>query len=782
MERIQAHHIGQRRHARLSRGRRYAHFEGLDFGRNQNRVRRVPRHTVAFKAMEQVDYAKVVRSQYRALVKSATERGADKEDLALIKKAYKVAEDAHKDVRRKSGEPYITHPLAVAQIVSQEIGLGAQSIAAALMHDVIEDSEYTRADLDRMFGSSVAYIVEGLTKIQGIFDMQTSMQSENFRKLLVSISDDVRVVLIKMADRLHNMRTLDSMAQAKQLKIASETMYIFAPLAHRMGLYAFKQEFEDLSLKYLEPEVYDELEEKLIQAEENDGAYLERFGHGLEDLLISEGFTFSLKRRNKGVFSIRRKMQNQNVPFEEVYDKYAVRIILDSSPKREKSDIWRVYSLITSIYRPNPRRLRDWVTTPKANGYESLHITVMGPEGHWIEIQIRSKRMDDEAERGYAAHWRYKEDGSGSAALDSWIERIRDVVEGQNDNAVEFVDQFKLQLFSDEIFVFTPQGKMVTLPKRSSPLDFAFEIHTDLGMKTLGAKVNGQLVALSHQLQNGDQVQIISSDTQIPQESWMDWVSSPKAKSKLRSFFRDRARIQESEGKERLERMLKRANIELNQSTTQRMLNFYSVRNPKELFLKFGKGELDSERLRDFLREDSGGFYQYILRRFRPKSKEGAVKDVPSSSNIVLFGPDEVVLEHRLAHCCRPIQGDGIFGFIEENGIEVHRTDCKHAVKLQGQFAERVIKAEWNRGSRQGFNALLRFSGIDSKGLILKVTKVISSDMQIDIRAFHIDGSDGVFQGTVSVHVADRSHLSDLVQRLKSVKGVERVDREISAR
>ena len=742
----------------------------------------MPRHTVAFKAMEQVDYAKVVRSQYRALVKSATERGADKEDLALIKKAYKVAEDAHKDVRRKSGEPYITHPLAVAQIVSQDIGLGAQSIAAALMHDVIEDSEYTRADLDRMFGSNVAYIVEGLTKIQGIFDMQTSMQSENFRKLLVSISDDVRVVLIKMADRLHNMRTLDSMAHAKQLKIASETMYIFAPLAHRMGLYAFKQEFEDLSLKYLEPDVYDELEEKLVQAEENDGAYLERFGHGLEDLLISEGFTLSLKRRNKGVFSIRRKMQNQNVPFEEVYDKYAVRIILDSSPKREKSDIWRVYSLITSIYRPNPRRLRDWVTTPKANGYESLHITVMGPEGHWIEIQIRSKRMDDEAERGYAAHWRYKEDGSGSAALDSWIERIRDVVEGHSENAVEFVDQFKLQLFSDEIFVFTPQGKMVTLPKRSSPLDFAFEIHTDLGMKTLGAKVNGQLVALSHQLQNGDQVQIISSDTQIPQESWMDWVSSPKAKSKLRSFFRDRARIQESEGKERLERMLKRANIELNQSTTQRMLNFYAVRNPKELFLKFGKGELDSERLRDFLREDSGGFYQYILRRFRPKSKEGAVKDVPSSSNIVLFGPDEVVLEHRLAQCCRPIQGDGIFGFIEENGIEVHRTDCKHAVKLQGQFAERVIKAEWNRGSRQGFNAVLRFSGIDSKGLILKITKVISSDMQIDIRAFHIDGSDGVFQGTVSVHVADRSHLSDLVQRLKSVKGVERVDREISAR
>ncbi|MFM6998264.1 MAG: RelA/SpoT family protein [Bacteroidota bacterium] len=742
----------------------------------------MPRPRFARNAMAEVDFEKLVRAQYRALVKSATERGADKDDLALIKKAFKVASDAHKDVRRKSGEPYITHPLAVAQIVSHEIGLGPQSIAAALMHDVIEDSEYTREDLDHLFGANVAYIVEGLTKIQGIFDMQTSMQSENFRKLLVSISDDVRVVLIKMADRLHNMRTLNSMSHAKQLKIASETLYIFAPLAHRMGLYSFKQEFEDLSLKYLEPEVYQELQDKMAEAEELDGGYLERFSHSLEDLLHSEGFHFSMKRRTKGVYSIRRKMQNQNVPFEEVYDKYAVRIILESSANREKADIWRVYSLITAIYRPNPRRLRDWVTTPKANGYESLHITVMGPEGHWIEIQIRSKRMDDQAERGYAAHWRYKEDGSGSAALDSWIERIRDVVEGQTDNAVEFVDNFKLQLFSDEIFVFTPQGKMVTLPKRATPLDFAFEIHTDLGMKTLGAKVNGQLVSLGHPLQNGDQVQIISSDTQLPQDAWLDWVATPKAKSKLRAYFRDRLRLHESEGKDKLTRLLKRANLELNQSTTQRMLNFYALRTPKELYLKFGKGELDSDRLRDFLREDSGGFYQYILRRFRPKSKEGSVKDVSSTANLVLFGPDEVVLEYKLAPCCRPIQGDAIFGFIEESGIEVHRTDCRHAVKLQGQFAERVIKSVWNRGTRQGFNAVLRFSGIDSKGLILKVTKVISSDMQIDIRAFHIDGSEGVFQGTVSVHVADRSHLSDLVQRLKSVKGVERVEREISNR
>ena len=740
----------------------------------------MPRSPFTGKAMAEVDFDKVVRAQYRALVKSVTDRGADKDDLDLIKRAFKVAEDAHKNVRRKSGEPYITHPLAVALIVSREIGLGPLSIAAALMHDVIEDSEYTKEDLDHLFGANVAYIVEGLTKIQGIFDMDTSMQSENFRKLLISISDDVRVVLIKMADRLHNMRTMDSMSPSKQLKISSETMYIFAPLAHRMGLYSFKQEYEDLSLKYLEPEVYKDLEQKMSEAEELDGGYLEQFSMSLEDLLRAEGFQFSLKRRTKGIYSIRRKMVNQELPFEEVYDKYAVRIILDAGTKREMAEIWRAYSLITSIYRPNPRRLRDWVTTPKANGYESLHITVMGPEGHWIEIQIRSKRMDDHAEQGYAAHWRYKEDGSGSTALDSWISRIREVIEGHSDNAIEFVDNFKLQLLTDEIFVFTPKGKMLTLPKHSSPLDFAFEIHSDLGMNTLGAKVNGQLVSLNYTLQSGDQVQVISSETQSPQESWLDWVNSPKAKSKLRSYFRDRLRSNESEGKERMERLLRRAKIEPNQSTIQRMLNFYGLRTPKELYLKFGKGELDRNRLRDFLREDRGGFYQYIIRRFRPKNKDGAVKQVSSATG-VLFGPDEVVLECELATCCRPIQGDSIFGYIEKDGIQVHRTDCPKALKLQSQFAERVIKAIWNLGSRPGFNALLRFSGIDSKGLILKVTKVISSDMQIDIRALHIDGSDGVFQGTVSVNVSDRSHLTDLVQQLKAVKGIDRVDREISA-
>jgi len=728
----------------------------------------------------QVDFEKLVRNKYRTLIRAVEARGGDKEDVALIRKAYKVAADAHKDVRRKSGEPYITHPLDVALIVTREIGLGPQSIAAALLHDVVEDSEYTKEQLEHLFSPSIAYMVEGLTKIQGIFDQQSSsMQVENFRKLLLSISDDVRVILVKMADRLHNMRTLDGMPYHKQLKIASETLYIFAPLAHRMGLYHIKSEFEDLGLKYTEPETYEELERKLEESEEDDAIYLERFSQSIESLLESEGLDFSVKRRNKGIFSIRRKMVNQGVSFEEVYDKYAIRIILDTNSKREKSDIWRAYSVITAVFRPNPRRLRDWITSPKANGYESLHITVMGPEGHWIEVQIRSQRMDEEAEKGYAAHWRYKEDNSGSAGLDEWVSRIREAIENQSESAVEFVDQFKLQLFNEEVFAFTPQGKMLTLPKHATALDFAFEIHTDIGMCTLGAKANGKLVPLNYELQSGDQIQILTSEAQHPQHAWENWVVTPKAKSKIRQYLRDHQRDAQDRGKRLLERGLRKAKSELNQSTTQKMLNFFSLRNPKELFERFGTGQLNTNHLRGFIQEEAGGFYQYLRRRFRPKGN--FLKDVSETSRRIVFGPDQVILEHSLASCCHPIQGDSIFGFIEENGIQVHRTDCRHAVHLQGRFAEKVILAKWASGQEgQGFNATLRFSGMDTSGLILKVTSLISSDLNMDIRSLHIDSSEGVFQGTIAVHVSDRSELSNLANLLKGIKGIDRVEREFS--
>jgi GTP diphosphokinase / guanosine-3',5'-bis(diphosphate) 3'-diphosphatase len=726
-----------------------------------------------------VDYEKLVRNKFRTLIRAVESRGGDKDDIALIRKAYKIASDAHKDVKRKSGEPYITHPLDVALIVAKEIGLGPQSIAAALLHDVVEDSDYTKEQLAHLFGPAIAYMVEGLTKIQGIFDTQSSsMQVENFRKLLLSISDDVRVILIKMADRLHNMRTMDGMPYHKQLKIASETLYIFAPLAHRMGLYHIKSEYEDLGLKYTEPDIYTELAQKLQDAEEDDAIYLERFSQNIESLLESEGLNYSIKRRNKGIFSIRRKMLNQGVSFEEVYDKYAIRVILDSHPKREKSDLWRVYSIITGVFRPNPRRLRDWVTSPKANGYESLHITVMGPEGHWVEVQLRSHRMDEGAEKGYAAHWRYKEDNSGNTALDEWVNKIRDAIENQGDSAVEFVDQFKLQLFSEEVFAFTPQGKMLTLPKHATVIDFAFEIHTGIGMTTLGAKVNGKLVPLSYEIQSGDQVLILSSENQKPQTEWLEWVVTPKAKARIRQFLRDQHRDEQDRGKKLLSRLLLKAKSELNQSTTQKMLNFFSLKNPKELFERFGSGQYGASQFRSFVQEEAGGFYQYLRKRFKPKTI--ALKDLRVLSSHIVFGPDQVLLEHRLATCCRPIQGDQIFGFVDKDGIDVHRTDCRQAIHLQGRFAEKVLIARWATGESQQFNATLRFSGIDSAGLIMKVTSLITKDLNVDIRALHIDGNEGIFTGTISVKVSDRGQLVELAHQLKSIKGIDRVEREIN--
>ena len=728
---------------------------------------------------EVVDYQKIIRSKYRKLLRLAEKRGGDKEDLSLIRKAYKVSADAHKGVFRKSGEPYITHPLEVALIVSEEIGLGPKSIAAALLHDVVEDSEYTNDQISHMFGESIAYIVSGLTKIQGIFDNQSSsMQVENFRKLLLSISDDVRVILIKMADRLHNMRTLEDVHYAKQLKTASETLYIFAPLAHRMGLYYIKSEFEDLGLKYTEQDVYKEIAEKLDDFEQNDSDYLKRFSSDIYSLLSSEAFDFSIKTRTKGIFSIRRKMINQGISFEEVYDKYALRILLDAGPKREKGEIWRAYSIITSVFKANPRRLRDWITSPKANGYESLHITVMGPEGHWIEIQIRSNRMDLEAERGYAAHWRYKEDDSGNTALDEWLSTIRENIENQEGNALDFVDKFKLQLFSEEIFAFTPQGKMLTLPKHSTPIDFAFEIHTDLGMKILGAKANGKLVPLSYELQSGDQIQILSSDSQTPNEQWINWAVTPKARTTIRHFIKNEEKKSVDRGERLLRRVMKKAKFDWNQSRVQRMLNHFGINAPSDLYSRFGSGKYHGEHIRNFIQEESGSFYQYLRKRFKPKPSK--LRDVSIDSGRIVFGPDSVILDHDMSECCRPIQNDPIFGFIEDDGIKVHRTDCPEAINLQGRFAEKVIVAQWAKNASGNFNATLKFSGVDSSGLLLKVSQVISNEMNMDIISLHINGSEGVFSGTISVSVSDRRQLSQLATNLRSIKGIDIVEREVN--
>ena len=708
---------------------------------------------------------------------------ADAKDKELVKRAFDLANDAHKNVKRKSGDPYIVHPLEVALVVAKEIGLGPTSIAAALLHDVVEDSDYTLEEIDRLFGPTVARLVDGLTKIAGVFDQDTSVQAENFRKMLISISDDVRVILIKMADRLNNMRTLDAMPAHKQLKIASETLFIFAPLAHRMGLYAFKTEFEDLALKYTEPETFEEIKEKLEERKENDLKYLRRFAYRVKDLVKSQGVEVSIKERTKSIYSIRRKMVNQGIRFEEVYDKYAIRIILSTPREKEKEVCWQVYSLITSQFRPNPRRLRDWITTPKSNGYESLHTTVMGPEGHWVEVQIRTERMDDMAEKGYAAHWKYKEDISSNTQLDAWVDQVRLVLENQDENAIDFVDNFKLQLVNEEIMVFTPQGEIRRLPKGATALDFAYDIHTNLGHHTLGAKVNGKLVALDFGLSSGDQIEVISTDKQQPQEAWLQWVVTPRALAAIRQALRDRHQKAAINGKTTLDRMLKAAKVEPTQSTIQLMLNFFGLRTPSELHLRIGQGTIKAEQIRNFLRQESGGFYNYLRKRFSRNQKAQTVSDKSSrtdeiSSNTLVFGPDELLLEHTLATCCRPIPGDDVFGYFHAaDGIVVHRTDCAKVVAIQSRFAQRTIVAKWKNADNRRFTAYLRLQGMDTQGLIHNVTRIISNDLRIDIRSMSITADHGVFHGDLVVSVEDKGHLNNLIRKLKDVKGVDKVER-----
>ena len=724
----------------------------------------------------------LVQSRYRSLLRSM-EGKADAKDKELVKRAFDLANDAHKNVKRKSGDPYIVHPLEVALVVAKEIGLGPTSIAAALLHDVVEDSDYTLEEIDRLFGPTVARLVDGLTKIAGVFDQDTSVQAENFRKMLISISDDVRVILIKMADRLNNMRTLDAMPAHKQLKIASETLFIFAPLAHRMGLYAFKTEFEDLALKYTEPETFEEIREKLEERKENDLKYLRRFAHRVKDLIKNQGVEVSIKERTKSIYSIRRKMVNQGIRFEEVYDKYAIRIILSTPREKEKEVCWQVYSLITSQFRPNPRRLRDWITTPKSNGYESLHTTVMGPEGHWIEVQIRTERMDDMAEKGYAAHWKYKEDISSNTQLDAWVDQVRLVLENQDENAIDFVDNFKLQLVNEEIMVFTPQGEIRRLPKGATALDFAYDIHTNLGHHTLGAKVNGKLVALDFGLSSGDQIEVISTDKQQPQEAWLQWVVTPRALAAIRQALRDRHQKAATSGKTTLDRMLKAAKVEATQSTIQLMLNFFGLRTPSELHLRIGQGTIKAEQIRNFLRQESGGFYNYLRKRFSRNQKAQTVSDKTSrtdeiSSNTLVFGPDELLLEHTLATCCRPIPGDEVFGYFHAaDGIVVHRTDCAKVVAIQSRFAQRTIVAKWKNADNRRFTAYLRLQGMDTQGLIHNVTRIISNDLRIDIRSMSITGDHGVFHGDLVVSVEDKGHLNNLIRKLKDVKGVDKVER-----
>lgn len=724
-----------------------------------------------------------IAKEYKELLKISYRMLTD-EDKKLIRKAFDVAVDAHKDQRRKSGEAYIFHPIAVAKIVASEIGLDATSIAAALLHDVVEDNpDFTIDDIEQLFGETVAKIVDGLTKISSLKkDMNVSMQAENFRKMLLTLHDDVRVIIIKIADRLHNMQTMESMRADKQVKIASETLYIYAPLAHRIGLYNIKTELEDLSLKYTEPEVYKDILHKIKESKEQQDVYIKDISDILKISLDKEGLNYDIKGRPKSIFSIRKKMVKQGVSFDEVYDKFAVRIIYKSDIENEKFLAWKIYSIVTDHFRPNPIRLRDWISSPKSTGYEALHITVMGPKGRWVEVQIRSERMNEIAEKGYAAHYKYKEGSEKDDSLDTWISRLQEALENPDGNAVDFVEQFKLNLYSKEIFVFTPTGELKSLPKGATPLDFAFSIHTEVGMKTRGAKVNGKLVPLSHELQSGDQVEIMTSENAKPNTNWLDYATTARARSKIKSSLKAETKIVAEDGKEILRRKLKQLKITLNEKSTNELVNYFNLKTSLDLFYRVGIGSIDSKMLKEFSSSRSNALVSFIKNKITRKpsiSKEDIDKDeITAKYDMLVFGKEEEKLNYKLSNCCNPIPGDEVFGFLTINeGIKVHKKNCPNALSLQSNYAYRIMSAKWIDSSQQEFTAIIKLNGIDNLGLVNEITKVISSNMHVNMKNISFDTDGGVFNGKITVVVKNNNLVKKLMDRLKKINGIEKVSR-----
>ncbi|MBA5245929.1 bifunctional (p)ppGpp synthetase/guanosine-3',5'-bis(diphosphate) 3'-pyrophosphohydrolase [Marnyiella aurantia] len=722
-----------------------------------------------------------ILARYKDLI-SNTYRTLDEEQNKLIRKAFDIALDAHKDQRRKSGEPYIYHPIEVAKIVANEIGLGATSIACALLHDVIEDSEYTHEDLEKLFGEKIAKIVNGLTKISIMNHQNISIQSENYRKLLLTLSEDFRVILIKIADRLHNMRTLESMRPDKQKKIASETVYIYAPLAHRLGLYNIKSELEDLSLKYNNPEVYAEIDHKLELANEQRHKYVDEFTNEVSERLKEENLSFTIKGRAKAISSIYRKMVKQSVLFEEVYDNYAIRIIYKSDARNEKFLAWKIYSIVTDLYHSNPQRMRDWITQPRSTGYESLHLTVLGPDKKWIEVQIRSERMDDIAEKGVAAHYKYKEGyrpNSDEKNFEKWVTTIREVLETQQHlTTTELLDNIKLNLYSKEVFVFTPQGEIKILPVGSTALDFAFSVHSDLGTRCLGAKVNGKLVPISHVLQNGDQVDILSSQNQKPKSDWLDFVVTSKAKSKIKSYLNSTKNHLVSEGKEILQRKLRHAKIAFNDEEINRMQKFFNLKTSQELFLFFQDGTLDTGDLRKYI--ESKSVFNNLLNRFRKSPVKNLAFEEPAQTNLdmIVFGKDEEKLNYTFAKCCNVIPGDKIFGFITiSEGIKIHSDNCPNAINLRAQYDYRVMEAKWVNAESFKNRIKIEIEGLDRMGMINDITQVISNSMSIDMKSMTIASNDGIFTGSINLEVKNRSQLEETFKQLKNISGISKVQR-----
>ncbi len=725
---------------------------------------------------------KEIVSKYRLLLRHA-KPFLKEGDTKLIKKAFNISMEAHRGMRRKSGEPFIYHPLEVALIAVDEIGLGKTSIIAALLHDVVEDTEFEIEDIEREFGPKVAKIINGLTKISGVFEYGTSEQAENFRKMLLTLSEDVRVILIKLADRLHNMRTLSSLPRNKQLRISSETIYLYAPLAHRLGLYAIKTEMEDLYLKYAEGEVYQEIVDKMKANKPARDRFIKKFITPIQDELDKQGFKFTIKGRPKSVYSVWDKMKSQNIPFEEVYDLFAVRIILDTKPENEKAACWQVYSIVTDFYKPNPDRLRDWISTPKSNGYESLHTTVMSRTGLWVEVQIRSKRMDEIAEKGYAAHWKYKDNGnqktSHESGLEEWINRVRDMLEQNDTNAIEFVDDFRSNLFNEEVFVFTPKGDLKILPNSAKALDFAFEIHSEVGAHCIGAKVNQKLVPLNYTLKNGDQVEILTSSKQKPNEDWLRFVVTSKAKSKIKDLLKNERRSVINDGKEIVRRKLSQMKINATEEVVNQIRAYFDASTNSELYFRIGNGDIDHTEIKKFREVQEKRKAELSEQIQDAKSFEKQVTSATGESrDMLLIGEDMDIIDYTFAQCCNPIPGDDVFGFVTINeGIKVHRTACPNAIELMSRHGHRVIKAKWTSQKKVAFLAGIKIVGTDRMGLINDVTSIISNELKVNMRSVSIDTANGIFEGKIMLYVNDTIHLELLINKLRKVNGIVKVIR-----
>tara|TARA_A200000113_G_scaffold224840_1_gene243794 strand:- start:4851 stop:7034 length:2184 start_codon:yes stop_codon:yes gene_type:complete len=711
------------------------------------------------------EYKKLLKISYQDL---------NENDVELIRNALDLAIDAHKDQYRKSGEPYIFHPLAVAKIAAEKIGLDSIGIASALLHDVVEDSKYSIEDIESKFGETIAKIVSGLTKISKLKkDIILSIQAENFRKMLLTLNDDVRVILIKIADRLHNMQTMNYMPSEKQTKISSESLYIYAPIAHRIGLYEIKSELEDLSLKYIEPEVYEEIDEELKKSKLDQNLYIRNFSRKISEKLRSQGISFIINGRGKSIYSIRNKMLKKNISIDEVYDRFAIRIIYDSDKKNEKLLAWKIYSIVTDVYRPNPARLRDWISNPKTNGYEALHTTVVGPKKKWIEVQIRSERMHEIAERGYAAHFKYKEGESNESGIEEWLNRLKEVMENQESNAVDFVDDFKLNLYSDEIFVFTPEGDLVSLSKGATALDFAFAVHTGLGLKTRGTKVNGKIVPLNFVLKSGDQVQVIKSNNSKPTASWLKYVVTSRAKSKIRSALKENKKIIAEEGKEILKRKLKQLKFSFNDNIINKLQVFFNLRTTQDLFYGVGVGNIDNLELKRFSKAQNNR----IIKFFRRSNKDKKIEEKISFDQLV-FGQDEEKLNYKLPKCCKPIPGDNVFGFLTINeGITVHKYSCKNAISMQSKFAYRVVKAKWIDSLNHEYSSTIEILGIDNHGLLNKITKIISENLNLNMKKSVFTTEGDTFKGEITLTVKHKRILNELIDKLKKIPGVDKVVR-----